>query len=173
MTTLCLECVGPSKEGLSDVKLPAKVPCFNQGARSEASTSGACASNPAAPFPVPRNISKHSNLYQSRCATLKLHSGFVRPYSPTAESFGVSADRSGVVQGSTRVPQGFHKSSTRVTQEFYKGSTRVRLHKGSTRVTPGFHQVPRGLWGGASTTNKSTACWGYHQSLFSGLNCRI
>ena len=71
-------------------------------------------------------------------------------FSPTAESFGVSAQiGSGVVrggpevrfhEGSTRVPRGFHHSSTRVPPEF---------HQSSTRVPPGFHQgstkVPRGF----------------------------
>ena len=55
-------------------------------------------------------------------------------YSPTAESFGVSAQiGSGVVrgdpelrfhQGSTRVPPGFHQGSTRVPPGFHQGSTR-------------------------------------------------
>ena len=79
-------------------------------------------------------------------------------FFPTAESFGVSAQiGSGVVRGgpevsSTRVPRarvsrGFHQGSTRVVQ----GSTRVPpgFHQGSTRVPPGFHRgstrVPRGL----------------------------
>ena len=82
-------------------------------------------------------------------------------FSPTAESFGVSAQiGSGVVrvppgfhqgfhQGSTRVPPGFHQgstrvppSSTRVPPGFHQGSTRVPpgFHQGSTRVPPGFHQ---------------------------------
>ena len=48
-------------------------------------------------------------------------------YSPTAESFGVSAQiGSGVV----------------------RGSPEVRFHDGSTRVPPEFHQVLRGLRGG-------------------------
>ena len=54
--------------------------------------------------------------------------------SPTAESFGVSAQiGSGVVrggpearfhQGSTRVPPGFHQGSTRVPTGFQQGSTK-------------------------------------------------
>ena len=72
--------------------------------------------------------------------------------SPTAESFGVSAQLgSGVVRGdpelrfhqgstksstksSTRVPPGFHQGSTRVPPGFHEGSTRVprRFHRGST-----------------------------------------
>ena len=52
-----------------------------------------------------------------------------------AESFGVSAQIGpGVVQGG---PQ-------------------VRFHEGSSRVPPGFHEVLRGLRGGAST-KRSTA----------------
>ena len=71
-------------------------------------------------------------------------------FAPKAESFGVSAQmRSGVVRGG---PEGrFHQGSTRVPRGFHEGST-------------GFHEVLRGLRGGAST-KKSTACWGYHLSL--------
>ena len=73
-------------------------------------------------------------------------------FSPTAESFGVSAQiGSGVVRGGPEVR--FHEGSTKVSQGFHKGST-------------GFHGVLRGLRGGAST-KKSTACSrGYHLSLF-------
>ena len=56
--------------------------------------------------------------------------------SPTAESFGVSAQiGSGVVRGNPELR--FHQGSTR-------GSTKVPpgFHQGSTRVPPGFHQVP-------------------------------
>ena len=60
---------------------------------------------------------------------------------PTAESFGVSAQiGSGVVRG--------------------------RFHEGSTRVSPGFHEVLRGLQGGASTKKITACCWGYRLSFF-------
>ena len=36
----------------------------------------------------------------------------------------------------------------------------------STRVPPGFHEVLRGLRGGASTKHSTACCWGYHLSLF-------
>ena len=72
-----------------------------------------------------------------------LSDGFA--YSPTAESFGVSAQiGSGVV----------------------RGGPEVRFHQGSTRVPPGFHEVLRGLRGGASTKKSTDCCWGYHLSLF-------
>ena len=77
------------------------------------------------------------------CTTFEHCIKIVRPelYSPTAESFGVSAQKgSGVVWG------GFHQ--------------------GSTRVPPGFHEVLRGLRGGASTKKSTACCWGYHLSLF-------
>ena len=68
-------------------------------------------------------------------------------FSPTAESFGVSAQiGSGVI----------------------RGGPEARFHEGSTRVPPGFHEgstrVLRGLRGGAST--KKRCCWGYRPSLF-------
>ena len=64
---------------------------------------------------------------------------------PTAESFGVSAQiGSGVV----------------------RGGPEVRFHQRSTRVPPGFHEVLRGLRGGASTKKSTACCWGYHLSLF-------
>ena len=88
--------------------------------------------------------------------------GFIY-FSPTAESFGVSAQiGSGVVRGdpelrfhqgstrgSTRVPPGFHQGSTRVLPGFHQGFTRVApgFHQGSTRVPPGFHQVLKGRGG--------------------------
>ena len=62
-------------------------------------------------------------------------------FSPTAESFGVSAQiGSGVVRGGPEVR--FHEDSTRVPPGFHQGSTRVPpgFHQGSTRVPPGFHQ---------------------------------
>ena len=59
--------------------------------------------------------------------------------SPTAESFGVSAQiGSGV-----------------------RGGPAVRFYMGSTRVSRGFHEVLRGLRGGES----AACCWGYHLSL--------
>ena len=80
-------------------------------------------------------------------------------YSPTAESFGVSAQiGSGVVRGvpEVRIPRGFHQSkvppgSARAAGwfevRFREGSLRglrggpgwfeVRFHEGSTRVPPG------------------------------------
>ena len=66
-------------------------------------------------------------------------------FSPTAESFGVSAQiGSGVV----------------------RGGPEVRFHEGSTRVPRGFHKVLRGLQGGASTKKSTACCWGYHLSFF-------
>ena len=61
-------------------------------------------------------------------------------FSPTAESFGVSAQiGSGVV----------------------RGGPEVRFHEGSTRV-----EVLRGLRGCASTEKSTACCWGYyHLSL--------
>ena len=60
---------------------------------------------------------------------------FLLLFFPTAGSFGVSAQIGfGVV----------------------RGGPEVRFHEGSTRVPPGFHEVLRGLRGGAST-KKSTA----------------
>ena len=77
-------------------------------------------------------------------------------FSPTAESFGVSAQiGSGVVRGSSEVR--FHEGSTRVPPGF---------HQGFTRVPRGFHEVLRGLRGGASTKKSTACCWGYHLSLF-------
>ena len=67
-------------------------------------------------------------------------------FSPTAESFGVSAQiGSGVVRGDPELR--FHQGSTRVPPGFHQGSTRVPpgFHQGSTRVPPGFHQFLRGL----------------------------
>ena len=67
--------------------------------------------------------------------------GTQRFFSPTAESFGVSAQiGSGVV----------------------RGGPEVRFHQGSTRVPRRFHEVLRGLRGGASTEKS----WGYDLSLF-------
>ena len=65
--------------------------------------------------------------------------------SPTAESFGVSAQ---------------------IGSELVWGSPEVRFHEGSTRVPPGFQEVLRGLRGGASTKKCPACCWGYHLSLF-------
>ena len=62
-------------------------------------------------------------------------------FSPTAESFGVSAQiGSGVVRGGPEVR--FHEGSTRVPPGFHQGSTRVPpgFHQGSTRAPPGFHE---------------------------------
>ena len=59
-------------------------------------------------------------------------------FSPTAESFGVSAQTgSGVVRGGPEVR--FHEGSTRLPPQFHR------------RVPLGFHKVLRGLRGGAST----------------------
>ena len=105
---------------------------------------------------------------------------FMLRFSPTAESFGVSAQiGSGVVrgdpklrfhQGSTRVPpgfhQGFHQGSTRVPPGFHQGSTRVPpgFHQGSTRVPPGFHQgstrVPPRFHQGSTRFCKGGVVWG-------------
>ena len=74
-------------------------------------------------------------------------------FFPTAESFGVSAQIGSVVvpggpeirflQGSTRVPPGFHQGSTRVSTrvppEFPPGFHQS-FHQGSTRVPPRFHE---------------------------------
>ena len=88
----------------------------------------------------------------SRQATIQL---FERPvasgrvsvfvFSPTAESFGVSAQiGSGVVRGGPEVR--FHEGSTRVPPEFHQvlrglrgglGWFEVRFHKGSIKVPPG------------------------------------
>ena len=84
-------------------------------------------------------------------------------YSPTAESFGVSAQiGSGVVRGGPEVR--FHEGSTRVPPGF---------HQGSSRVPPGFHEGSArfceccGVVRGGARTKKSTACcWGCHLSLF-------
>ena len=68
-------------------------------------------------------------------------------FSPAAESFGVLAQiGSGVV----------------------RGGPEVRFHEGFTRVPRGFHEVLRGLLGGASTKKSTACCWGYHLSLFRG-----
>ena len=65
--------------------------------------------------------------------------------SPTAESFGVSAQiGSGVVRGDPELR--FHQGSTRVPPGFHQGSTRG-FHQGSTRVPPDFHQVLQGRGG--------------------------
>ena len=49
--------------------------------------------------------------------------GFISFFSPTAESFGVSAQiGSGVVRGGPEVR--FHEGSTRVPPKFHEGSTR-------------------------------------------------
>ena len=65
--------------------------------------------------------------------------------SPTAESFGVSAQiGSGVV----------------------RGGPEVRFHQGSTSVPRGFHEVLRGLRRGASTKKSTACCWGCHLSFF-------
>ena len=68
-------------------------------------------------------------------------------FSPTAEKlWGLSPDR---LRGGPGRPPG------KVPQGFLQGSTGL----------PGFHEVLRGLRGGAST-KKSTACrWGYYLSL--------
>ena len=60
-------------------------------------------------------------------------------FSPTAESFGVSAQiGSGMVRGGPEVR--FHEGSTRVLSGF---------HQGSTRVPPWFYRVLLRLRGGA------------------------
>ena len=77
--------------------------------------------------------------------------------SPTAESFGVSAQiGSGVVRGGPEVR--FHKGSTSVNR------VPPGFHKGSTRVPPGFHEgstrVPRG-----SARLRGGAGWCEHQKI--------
>ena len=69
-----------------------------------------------------------------------------RFFPPTAESFGVSAQ---------------------IGSWMVRGSPEVRFHEGFTRVPPGFHEVLRGLRGGAKTKKSTARCWGYHLSLFS------
>ena len=64
-------------------------------------------------------------------------------YSPTAESFGVSAQLGPGV----------------------RGSAEGRFHEGFTRVPRDFHEVLRGLRGGACTQESTACCWGYHLSL--------
>ena len=74
-------------------------------------------------------------------------SGSLFPFSPTAESFGVSA-QIGVVRGGLEVR--FHQGSTRVPPgpgfaravvvRGGSGWFAVRFHHGFTRVAPGFHQ---------------------------------
>ena len=99
--------------------------------------------------------------------------------SPTAESFGVSAQvGSGVVrggpearfhEGSTKVPPGFHQGSTRVQQGFCEGSTRVQrgFCEGSAKFCKGCGVAG---WRGGASTKKSTACYcGCHLSLFCSL----
>ena len=76
-------------------------------------------------------------------------------FSPTAESFGVSAQiDSGVVRGDPEVR--FHQGSTRVPPGF---------HEGATRVPP---KVLRGLRGAASTKKSTACCWGCHLRFFFG-----
>ena len=72
--------------------------------------------------------------------------GLALSFSPTAESFGVSAQiGSGVVRGGPEV-------------RFQEGSTRVPpwFHEGSTRFCEGC--------AGWCEHKKSTACWGYYFS---------
>ena len=60
-------------------------------------------------------------------------------FSPTAESFGVSAQiGSGVV----------------------RGGLEVRFHEGSTRVPPDFHEVLQGLRGGARALKRAPHAFG-------------
>ena len=64
-------------------------------------------------------------------------------FSPTAESFGVSAQTgSGVV----------------------RGGPAVRFHEGSTRVPQGFHEGSTTFCDGASIKKSTACCWGYHLS---------
>ena len=64
-------------------------------------------------------------------------------FSPTAESFGVSAQiGSGVVRGDPELR--FHQGSP---PGFHQGRVPPGFHQGSTRVPPGFHQVLQGRGG--------------------------
>ena len=64
--------------------------------------------------------------------------------SPTAESFGISAQiGSGVV----------------------RGGPEARFHEGCTRLAPGFHEVLRGLRGGASTKKEHCMLLGMSPEL--------
>ena len=75
-------------------------------------------------------------------------------FSPTAESFGVSAQiGSGVVRGGHEVR--FHEGSTRVPPRFHQGSTRFCEGCGVVRA---LKSVP--------------SCWGYHLILFWPCSCR-
>ena len=139
----------------SRLKKEAATRTRRRGSSSEASTFGARFAVRASPPKI-----------RCWCLGLQLGPPVVRfyPFSPTAESFGVSAQiGSGVVrgdpelrfhQGSTRVPPsvppGFHQDSTRVPPGFHQGSTRVPpgfhqvppgFHQASTRLPPGFHQA--------------------------------
>ena len=73
-------------------------------------------------------------------------------FSPTAESFGVSAQiGSGVVRGGPQVR--FHEGSTRVPPGFHHGSTRVPRGSASCGVVRAQKHV-------------TACCWGCHLSLF-------
>ena len=53
-----------------------------------------------------------------------------------------------------------------IGKQLVRGGPEVRFHEGSTRVPPGFHEVLRGLRGGASTKRSSACCWRYYLSCF-------
>ena len=99
------------------------------------------------PLQGPRILRAHRQPKKNSRRRTKTHaSPHGGGFSPTAESFGVSAQiGSGVVrggpevrlhQGSARVPPGFHEGSTRAP-----GWSGAALRQGSTRVPP---RVPQG-----------------------------
>ena len=95
---------------------------------------------------------KSNPFWSARCCLCVRLTGSLY-FSPTAESFGVSAQiGSGVVRGSpevrfhkgsTRVPPGFHQGSTRVPPGFHEGST--RFCEGSTRFCEGGKRAPHAV----------------------------
>ena len=55
--------------------------------------------------------------------------------------------------------------SAQIGSGVVRGGPEVRFHEGSMRVLSGFHEVLRGLRGGASTKTSTACCWSYHLSL--------
>ena len=72
----------------------------------------------------------------------------------------------GATEGTPRIPlSGFLIVGSQPVG-VVRGGHEVRFHEGSTRVPRGFHEVLRGLRGGASTKKSTECCWGRHLSLF-------
>ena len=89
----------------------------------------------------------------------------LRLFSPTAESFGVSAQiGSGPRRPRGKVPPGFHQGSTRVPPGFHQGSTRVPPGV-PPGVPPRFHEGSARAVGGASTRKSTACCWGISPEL--------